>query len=469
MKLFLKIVAFFSALLFLLGGTTESVIGFTDGDPIIAEKVDYCFNDDKLLIGAYYGDIDHVEEAAEAGIEFFIEGSVDDAFLDKCAENGIGVIAAGYNLPSAYGTLSDGCRDAWVNFDYSKYKDHPALWGDDMIDEPGAYSYDNIAAALNAYYANTDGKLALVNLFPEYANNDQLQEYPETDSRRDFWLSTSNNGVENGVSYKMYVSDYINKLPVDYICMDFYPYNSKQNAFGKEVKATNEYWLPNLDILAEACRETNRDLWVITQAAGETEKGDPDGNHPRWCDEVSDISQQAYASLAFGAKAIIHAEFSAKGWWDPEHSHMIDIDGNTTATYDAVKEVDGYLAYFADEYGQYKYESTYMINPVKVAGKRSSKLAVTVPGEAIDLVTSNGLLVGTFSGEDGKAYVITNMEELNNSVSAYFEYIVPHGTTITVYKQGKKFLYNSGSLVSVTLEPGEGVFVTTTGTAGPIC
>lgn len=462
MKLILKILALFTSLLFALGGVSQSVIGFTEGEPVIAQKREYCFDRDRLLIGAYYGDTDHVDEASEAGINFFIESSVNKEFLDRCEEYGIGVIAGGYNLPAAYADFPDYIKDIWVNFDYSGYKDHPALWGDDMIDEPTANAYDNIAAAASAYYENTTGKLPYINLFPSYASEEQLQEFPEKSSKRDFFLATSDGGSGSGIPYKMYVSDYINKIDTDYICVDIYPYRSEQNSFGKEVKSTIKEWIRNLDILAEACRGTGRDLWVITQAAGETKNG-AEGKMPRWCDEVSDIRQQAYASLAFGAKAIIHAEFSAKGWWDPEHSHMIDIDGNTTETYDAVKTVNEELAAFAVPYGRYQYESTYMVNPVRVAGTGGGQLAVTLPEAAIDLTSADGLLVGTFTSDiRGRAFIVANMNELNLNNKATFTYTAPKGG-MTVYQQGEKQFYVGGTPAVITLEPGDGVFITAPG------
>ena len=465
MAILLKLWAMISAVLFSLGLSQFSVVGYTDGEPIIPEKTEYCFDNEGLIIGGYYGDKDHVKEAAEAGIDFFVTNMVDDEFLDKCAEYGIGVIASGYNaLPTGYGDLTESQRDAWMNFDYSNYRDHEALWGDDLIDEPSARTFDRINDALRVYYDNTDGKIGYVNLFPQYANDEQLGTDPTVDKLSEFWLATTDSGTHAGSSYKAYISEYINKIDVDYICMDFYPYRSRLDLSGKEVKSTVDSWIRNLDILAEACRETGRDMWVITQACGETEHGEKDGNHPRYCDEVSDISQQAYACLAFGTKAIIHAEFSARGWWAPESSHMINSQGGTTATYDAVKTVDGYLDAFADVYGDYVYESTFMVNPLRVAGRSGGALAVTKPSAAIDVLSLNGMLVGTFNKKsgDGKAYVFANMEELNKDKSATFTFFVPHGATAKVYDKGNVTDYGSGA-VTLTLEPGGGVFVEVSG------
>lgn len=460
MKLILKIFAMLMSLLFTLGGSVQSVLNYTPGTPITPQKHEYCFDNDRLLIGAYYGDINHVREAKEAGIDFFIDSSVDDAFLDECQKYGVGMIANGYNLPGGYSSLSAENEKSWVNFDYSQYKNHPALWGDDFIDEPGAAAFDDIARSLEVYHANTEGKIGLVNLFPAYASDEQVNETPERTAKEDFWLEKTGSGHFYAEAYKMYVSDYINKIPTDYICADIYPYRSKENSLGNEVKSTIKDWLFNLDVLAEACRGTGRDLWLITQASGQTLHGEPGGRNPRYCDEVTDISQQCYACLAFGTKAIIHAQFAAKGWWDPETSHMIDSSGNTTETYDAVKTVDGYIAAFAEEYGKYTYESTFMVNPLLVAGRKDISLAVTDPEKAIDIVSPNGLLVGTFTSDSGKAYVVANMEELNRNVTASFLWKVPEGKTAEVYKKGEILTFESGSLMCLSLEAGEGVFIT---------
>ncbi len=459
MKLFAKILALFTSIIFALSGVSESAVGFTPGTPINATRQDYCFDNSKLLIGAYYADYGKLQLAKEAGIEFFIDSSVTKEGLDACQQYGIGVIAGGYNLSRGYGNFKQTTENNWVNFDMASYKDHPALWGDDMIDEPGADSFAGINRAAKAYYEKTDGKIAFINLFPNYADNEQLNESNDMSGWAKFMLLTNNASKPYSIRYKKYISDYVNKIDTDYICLDYYPMRAKLGENGKVTKYTDGSWLTNLDQVADACKKTNRDFWIITQAAGMT-VNEENKDNPRYCDTLPDISQQVFASLCFGAKAIIHAEFASKGWWDPETSHMIDKDGNTTATYDAVKEADSLVAPFAKEYGKYTYTSTYCINPLKVAGRDSGKFICDDPEEHLDIETANGLLVGTFTGDEGKAYVITNMEELNDQVTASAVLNVPEGKTITVYQNGRAFTYSGIAKYDLTLKPGEGVYVT---------
>ena len=98
--------------------------------------------------------------------------------------------------------------------------------------------------------------------------------------------------------YRMYVSDYIGAIDSDIISVDIYPLQVEKDS-GRMY--TLNYWLWNLDILADACRATGRDLWVITQATGNTIR---EGGTQRHCDTVEDQRWQNWVSMSFGAKAI---------------------------------------------------------------------------------------------------------------------------------------------------------------------
>jgi len=456
--LFKKIIAFLCSVILMVAGVGQSVIGYTDGTPINATRKNYRYKNDTILIGGYYGGKGNAAYAKEAGIDFVIDSGVTLEMLDEYYENGVGVIAADYSLPSFYYQMDDDRVAKWANIDLEKYKDHPALWGDDLIDEPTAEVFDKIAASVNGYNTAFKDKIALVNLFPLYANEEQLGEKNNIKIYQQI-LGLNNDQTWDGVdTYKQHVSDYINTIDTDYISADIYPYSSHLDAFGNEVKETYNLYLRNLDILAEACRDTNRDLWIITQAAGETKDGSGKEGACRWCDEESDISQQAYACLSFGAKAIVHGLFANKGWWDID-SHMIGSDGKPTETYYAVKAVNEDVKSFGDIYGKYTYKSTYTMNNLRVAGLKSGNLNCTVQSEMIDIKSNNGLLIGTFDG-DGKAYIITNMEELNNEVTAYATYKIPKGKTAVLYQQGKETKFKGGDTVRLYLNPGEGVFLT---------
>lgn len=452
-----KIIAIILSIAFSITGVGQSVIGFTEGTPIKATRREYKFDNQKLLIGGYYGQTDELDYAKEAGIDFIVGGTADKERLDKALQNGIGIIASHYDsLPTYYGTMSDEQSNSWVNHNFSNFANHDALWGCDLIDEPNSPGYAPIQKASKALYDNTTGILPYVNLFPNYADNVQLGVESKLNVFQKIFALFSDHFTDSCDRYKSYTSDYINNIDTDYICVDFYPYAAHQNIRGKMVKTTNSGWLRNLDLLAEACRETGRDLWVITQAAGTTKDGSDEGT--RWCEDKPEISQQMYASLAFGAKAVIHGLFGRQGWWDAD-SHMIGSDGKPTPTFYSAKAVNLEVKRFAEEYGKYTYTSTYMLNQSKCAGFGKGTLNCEVEEEKGNIKSNDGLLIGTFTGENGtKAYIVTNMEELNNESTVHFRFYPEEGKTAKLY-QGNDFKQIDGTR-EITLGPGEGVFIT---------
>lgn len=453
--LFAKASVLFMSFIMLLTGVQVPVVGYTEGEPICPEEREYKFDRDRLLIGGYYANYDELDYCPGANVDFVIGGYADEAYLNKAQSLGVGVIASP-NLPSAYIEFSDALTQQYVDFPAASYKDHPALWGDNFIDEPNAAYFDNIGKAVDAYNEKFTN-LPYINLFPMYAGEEQLGNKSDIKPFLHIFEPLSDVFSDTVAQYKAHISDYINKIDTDYICVDIYPMKAELDVAGNKKKYTDENWLRNLDVLADACRSTGRDLWVITQAAGLTKDGNKDGDM-RWVEDECDISQQFYACLAFGSKAVIHALFGSAGWWDTD-SHMIGSDGQPTPTYYAAAAVDADAKVFAEEYGKYTYTSTYFINPALCAGRSAGRLACEITSERGNISSFGGLLVGTFTGEgSSKAYIVTNMEELNKEKDVPFTFTLAKGATAVVYKAGEKLTFTES--FKLTLAPGEGVFIT---------
>ncbi|MCR5484639.1 MAG: hypothetical protein K6F09_03505, partial [Clostridiales bacterium] len=257
------------AFILLILGVSGSVMHLTDGVPINAKRNKYSYDNSRLLIGAYgasSSNLKSVEYAADAGIDFFIT-STSRAFLDECEKFDIGVITSSY-LPTAYGKMNENTKNVWVNLKAEDITRHPAIWGYDMIDEPDAGSFDAISEMVEGFRKAAPDKLPYINLFPMYANNEQLGNDPQISTLKKIFLFNTDFSDEQIDQYKRHVSDYINKIDTDYISTDIYPFGCHTDSKGALHKDTSKAWLRNLDILAEACKKTDRDLWVIIQACG---------------------------------------------------------------------------------------------------------------------------------------------------------------------------------------------------------
>ena len=117
----------------------------------------------------------------------------------------------------------------------------------------------------------------------------------------------------------------------DYISYDHYMYPSGPAQF-----------LDNIEIVADACRATGRDLFIVIQASNSDETV--------FLNEAQ-LRVQAYLSLAYGAKVINWACWTA-GWWYPDNQ-IVDSNDNYTSLYYGVKNVNSEVRAFSDIYTEY--------------------------------------------------------------------------------------------------------------------
>ena len=434
-----RITVFILALLALCTGGVGSVVGTTSKLPITATPRSYVFDNNKLLFGAWCYSRDErflplCKLFKEAGLQFFINNGEQRFTEEELAwmdENDIGFLNG--------------------DTEYSRSLTNRCAWGVVCRDEPGSSEYDALAERVKEGYAEAPDRLPFINLFPLYAAKGQIQE----EDGLLFSNSMTTIDAFNGESmrYRMYVSDCITRIDSDILSFDVYPLIASRKS---GIWSTYVYWLRNLDIVAEACRVSGRDLWVVTQAAGNIKEG---GNR-RYCDTVEDQRWQDYVSLAFGAKAIIYGCYYT-GWWDGD-SHMIDDNGNTTKTYDAVKQATEEIAVFSDLYANYENHGAMFFNRSNENAAGAKLGLKNVPLRYRPLLSTDApVLCGCFGEKDGngRAYVVTNMQEPRTEKEAEVTLYFPFASTVTVYRKGVKTEYHEKSL-TLTLENREGVFLT---------
>lgn len=427
-------------------------------NPIMATQIDYSFDTDRILIGGYgyspeFTDDEHMDYITDAHVDFLITG-VTDEFMDACAEHDIGVIAKQYGGFPVYGwtNIDSSPESYWLTFKAEDFKDHPALWGNSLMDEPAADSFPTLGKMMDSYHSKTNGKMAYVNLYPAYANEEQLGTQAD-------WFAFTDT-YKNISSYQKHVNAYVESIDSDYISVDIYPLMERKDGrktTGESYKYTYDTWLKNLDILAKACRETNRDLWVITQATGLPYEG---SNVTRIADEA-DFRWQAYTSISFGAKAIIHACYQ-NGWWD-ENSHLVTREGERTPLYYYAQTVNKEMKDISDAYMKYDNTGTYVHNAYK---EPHTSVAISKPATnpLSKLKSSETLLVGCFEEKEGEgaAFTMVNMTEISDNKTASATFKLEGASEVTVYTAGVPSALNpdGSGVYSLSLDSGEGVFVT---------
>ena len=414
------------------------VVGSTKAAPITATERAHRFDDDRLLLGAYCLTKDaHYETLRrwfkEAGLDFYVGAwgeTLTEEDLAWLAENGMGVF-----LPN-----SEDYRGV----------DSPSVWGIDLRDEPAAADFEGLAADVKTLYGEAPDRFPLINLLPMGFGDNLGGEHAKGPF---FFGGTRIDALNrNSLQYRMYVNDFIGTVDSDILSLDIYPLSLDPET-GE--MTTYERWLRTLDILADACRASGRDLWVITQAAGNVVSGE---GGARYCDTVEDQRWQDHVCLSFGAKAIIYACYYT-GWWDSA-SHMITDEGERTDTYYAVQQVNGEMAALAEEYGKYENHGAVLLNDTKAAGAYLGLVAVDDAYQPA-VETDAPLLCGCFTAKDGdgKAFTFTNMYEPQTGKEAAFTAAFPGAKGVTVYRKGEATQI-AGDTLDLTLENREGVFVT---------
>lgn len=352
----------------------------------------------RLLIGAYYltdnlHDDKHVQEVADAGIDFLVGIDATTQVLDLCQRHKIGVIASS-NIPLWWGDNGQHAgryRDKLPleKLDAIKetYAAHPALWGDYPVDEPNVKDLVHVNDVINRYTELFPGQLPYINLYPIYAST--LPAGSSLDGQN----AISQLGT---TSYQEHIDKYVELVDTDYICFDSYPFTGPFATY-----------LENLDIVGAACRQSGRDMWVIIQSGAWKADAILGEHQIRW---------QAYLCLAYGTRMIIHASYSP-GWWD-ESTSCVNKAGEKNVTYNYVKAVNAELHALSDVFMQYDSIGVYpcgdiagadarMVEQLAAQTARNSGRGDTAPSTLLAAIEGDGALIaGCFKQKHGPGYAI---------------------------------------------------------------
>lgn len=292
-------------------------------------------NRSRLNIGVYhlrpYARTEaHIKDLADCGIDFVVCMDNDRPALDLFHKYGVGAIVSGI-VPGWWGGDGDNAGKLRETNPMEKYEDaakafadHPAIWGIDVGDEPSALDFPYYGRVMDYVGRAFPNQFPYLNLYPNYASVSQ-NNAQETVNQ----LGTA--------TYDEHIQKYCENVPVDYICYDFYLYS---------INVTKHY--ENLRVVADACRNTGRSMWIVLQV---------NSNKPvEWMSE-NNLRFQAYTSMAFGAENIIWACYTA-GWW---HNQVLDGEGNKTEQYDKLKKINAEIRTLADEYMKYRRVSTHFV------------------------------------------------------------------------------------------------------------
>lgn len=207
-------------------------------------------------------------------------------------------------------TLDDPERKAQLDALIARVRKHPALYDYYIVDEPNAATFPALGKLVSYLREKDPSHIAYINLFPTYANNDQLGTQGDTVT-----------------AYKEHLRQFVEVVKPDLISYDHYH-------FQEAGRDGNQYFL-NLAMIRQAALDAGLPFLNIVQACSwHPSMRIPNGDELRWL---------VYTSLAYGAQGISYYVYSHPG----HNGAMATLDGTPTVLYHAAKVLNREFAAIA--------------------------------------------------------------------------------------------------------------------------
>ena len=182
-------------------------------------------------------------------------------------------------------------------------KDHPALYGYFLKDEPVCSGFPELAAWADKIRRADSSHLLYLNLLPSYVDSAAL-----------------------GCSYREYVRRFIEEVKLPLVSFDNYPVTTD---------GVRQTWYENLEIVADESSKAGLPFWAFALSTSHASYPLP---------TLASLRLQMYTNLAYGAQGLQYFTY-----WNPGtetwnfHDAPINLEKKRTAVYDLVKTVNAEL------------------------------------------------------------------------------------------------------------------------------
>ena len=249
------------------------------------------------FIGAYSADhrLEDYRAMRDAGFDVSVDGydSIGEITLslNRARQVGIKLMVAGRQIMDFPAETAEAIRN------------HPALFGYMLGDEPRMADFDTYKHRYHAIRAADSTHLCYQNLFPYYG--DELLE------------------TIGAASYEEYLGKF-SEIPLPQISFDFYP------IWDYDIRPT---WYYTLEAVRRESLRTGVPFWAFVLST-------PHVGYPQPTLEM--LRLQIYSNLAYGAQAIQYFTFRTPPPDDTYdyHNGPITLEGQKTETYNIVRDMN---------------------------------------------------------------------------------------------------------------------------------
>ncbi len=332
--------------------------------------------------------------------------------------------------------LDDPAKRAELDALIQRVKNHPALEAYFLTDEPGAGAFAGLGRVV-AYLRERDPQhLAYINLFPTYANEQQLGVSADAAERARVGYPTDFAGVGTSdktvLCYREHLKQFVEIVKPDLISYDHYHFLKASD--GKQ------YFL-NLGLIRRAAREAGKPFLNIIQADTiEKSWRLPDADEMRWL---------VFTTMAYGGRGLSYFTY-----WGPKAYNGLYQDGQPAPLLQPVVALNKEIAKFGPALMELESLGAYQTAPLPYGAE-----ATPNPG-SVQIAGKGAFVVGVF-GKDARpsSFMIVNRYYLQ-AQTATVRVMIPGRKLQELDRQTGEWTrgktLNRKRVVEVKLAPGDG-------------
>ena len=383
----------------------------------------------------YHGwSVPNIERGASNGLQsiadcnFNMAGFILPRDLPLCRKTGLGAImlpndSAFTNLQYIYDwkKLSDSEIDRRVKNNIDGAGHSRNIMGYFINDEPGAIDFPALAKAVAAVKKYAPGKLAYINLFPNYAT-----------------LGAPDTSQLGAASYNDYLERFVNEVHPQFISYDNYMVEFSNDL--KERGKVTDYFRNLLEVRRVA-QKYHLPYVNIVSANQIT----PTATIP----SPANLALQAYTTLAAGYRGVTWYTYYSQGY---TYAPMTD-SGHKTPTWNFLREVNSQILALAPIMSRLESTGVYFSAPAP-----ADNLPM-LPGQLVASATCPApLMIGEFRGPKNETYVMVVNLSLESSAKFDLKTIKP-GAVVKIISPIDRSLSPYDPKTGYWLPAGQGVLL----------
>ena len=333
----------------------------------------------EIPIVAYYGiplkysNVNRFKEFKEAGFDvsicFYNDTPVDTLLriLDDAQKSGIQLL------------ISSGWVSVQPHVGIPRLKNHPALYGYFLQDEPWPTDIQETTQRYKAMARQDTKKPTYVNLLPDYGD-----------------------GIPREIKmppYKQYLQQ-ASTIGLPFISFDFYPIMKS---------GIRNTWYSCLEDIRQESLRTGKPFWAFALCT-------PHCDYPQ--PTIESLRLQIYSNLAYGAQAIEYFTY-----WTPKptdewdfHDAPISIDGQRTKNYSLVKRMNQELRNLLPLFDKAEIQTVNHMVRIPEGTTRIQRIPTNI--KKLKITGRQGAIISTFK-KDGHLYMAVVNKDYQSDMKLY--------------------------------------------------